>query len=100
MKKNRGRQIWGTPKWMVKIMENPMNKLMIWGVFPLFLVQHPYAMVFVSSFFFAQDLASLDFMGLKSSYVRLPGFEAWTKPLVYFFFPGEDLCVFKTMKSA
>ena len=31
----------GTPKWMVKIMENPMNKWMIWGVFPLFLVQHP-----------------------------------------------------------
>ena len=30
------------PKWMVKIMENPMNKWMIWGVFPLFLVQHPY----------------------------------------------------------
>ena len=27
----------GTPKWMVKIMENPMNKWMIWGVFPLFL---------------------------------------------------------------
>ena len=25
------------PKWMVKIMENPMNKWMIWGVFPLFL---------------------------------------------------------------
>ena len=21
----------GTPKWMVKIMENPMNKWMIWG---------------------------------------------------------------------
>ena len=31
--KNRG----GPPKWMVKIMENPMNKLMIWGVFPIFL---------------------------------------------------------------
>ena len=31
------------PKWMVKIMENPMNKWMIWGVKPppLFLVQHP-----------------------------------------------------------
>ena len=27
----------GPPKWMVKIMENPMNKWMIWGVFPLFL---------------------------------------------------------------
>ena len=26
----------GTPKWMVKKMENPMNKWMIWGV-PLFL---------------------------------------------------------------
>ena len=26
----------GTPKWMVKIMENPMNKWMIWGVL------HPY----------------------------------------------------------
>ena len=25
------------PKWMVKIMENPMNKWMIWVVFPLFL---------------------------------------------------------------
>ena len=31
------------PKWMVKIMENPMNKWMIWGGFtPLFLVQHPF----------------------------------------------------------
>ena len=29
-------------KWMVYFMENPMNKWMIWGVFPLFLVQHPY----------------------------------------------------------
>ena len=27
----------GTPKWMVKIMENPMNKWMIWGETPLFL---------------------------------------------------------------
>ena len=27
----------GTPKWMVKIMENPMNKWMIWVVFtPIF----------------------------------------------------------------
>ena len=26
----------GTPKWMVKIMEHPMNKWMIWGVL------HPY----------------------------------------------------------
>ena len=24
------------PKWMVKIMENPMNKWMIWGYIPLF----------------------------------------------------------------
>ncbi len=39
--KNRG--VENHPKWMVKIMENPMNKGMIWGVFPsLFLVQHPY----------------------------------------------------------
>ncbi len=30
----------GTPKWMVKIMENPMNKWMIWGVFPYFW-KHP-----------------------------------------------------------
>ena len=30
---------------MVKIMEKPMNKWMIWGVkTPLFLVQHPYGM--------------------------------------------------------
>ena len=29
------------PKLMVKIMENSMNKWMIWGVFPFFLVQHP-----------------------------------------------------------
>ena len=34
----------GTPKWMVKIMvQNPMNKWMIWGETPLFLVQHPSA---------------------------------------------------------
>ena len=31
----------GYPKRMVKIMENSMNKLVIWGVLPLFLVQHP-----------------------------------------------------------
>ena len=31
--KNRG----GPPKWMVYFMENPMNKWMIWRVFPLFL---------------------------------------------------------------
>ena len=41
----------GTPKWMVKIMENPMNKWMIWGgwekLSPLFLVQHPYVTVTV-----------------------------------------------------
>ncbi len=30
------------PKWMVKIMEKPMNKWMIWVVFPLFLEGHPY----------------------------------------------------------
>ena len=34
----------GTPKWMVKIMENPMNKWMIWGGLgptpPLFLVHN------------------------------------------------------------
>ncbi len=30
------------PKWIKFIMENPMNKWMIWGVkLPLFLVQHP-----------------------------------------------------------
>ena len=31
------------PKWMLKIMvPNPIFEWMIWGVFPLFLVQHPY----------------------------------------------------------
>ena len=25
------------PKWMVKRRENPMNKWMMWGVFPVFL---------------------------------------------------------------
>ena len=30
------------PKWMVKIMENPMNKWDDLGGFPIFLVQHPY----------------------------------------------------------
>ena len=40
-----------SPKWMVNIMEKPMNKWMIWVVFPLFLVQHPY--------FFDQDLVAL-----------------------------------------
>ena len=30
---NRGEN---PPKWMVKIMENPMNKWMIWGGFPGF----------------------------------------------------------------
>ena len=31
----------GTPKWMVKIRENPMNNWMIWGVFPYFW-KHPW----------------------------------------------------------
>ncbi len=35
--KNRG----GPPKWMVKIMENPMNKWMIWGAHP-YIWKHPY----------------------------------------------------------
>ena len=35
--KNRG----GPPKWMVYFIENPMNKWMIWGGFPLFL-EPPY----------------------------------------------------------
>ncbi len=30
-----------TPKWMVKIMENPMNKWMIWGAHPYFW-KHPF----------------------------------------------------------
>ena len=29
------------PKWMVKILENLIKHGMIWGVFPLFSVQHP-----------------------------------------------------------
>ena len=35
--KNRG----GPPKWMVKVMENPINPWMIWGENPLFR-KHPY----------------------------------------------------------
>ena len=37
--KNRG---WFPPKWMVKIMENPMNKWMIWG-FSHYFWKHPYS---------------------------------------------------------
>ena len=34
-------EVGGTPpKWMVKIMENPMNKWMIWVVFPLFIFEN------------------------------------------------------------
>ena len=36
--KNRG--IWKPPKWMVKIMEHPMNKWMIWGYH--YFWKHPY----------------------------------------------------------
>ena len=32
----------GTPKWMVKIMENPIKMDDLGGEHPLFLVQHPY----------------------------------------------------------
>ena len=32
----------GPPKWMVKIMENPMNKWMIWGVFTHDFWKHPH----------------------------------------------------------
>ena len=35
--KNRGKP----PKWMVNIMENPMNKWMIWGVFTHYFWKHP-----------------------------------------------------------
>ena len=31
-----------SPKWMVKIMENPMNKLMIWGYH--YFWKHPYTL--------------------------------------------------------
>ena len=37
------------PKWMVKIMENPMNKWMIWGETPLYLECHPHVSCFLSS---------------------------------------------------
>ena len=33
----------GTPKWMVKIMENPMNKWMIWGYH--YFRKHPYKVI-------------------------------------------------------
>ena len=48
----------GTPKWMVKIMENPMNKLMIWGV-PLFLETPKCAMVKVVAILGMGDLQPL-----------------------------------------
>ena len=32
----------GTPKWMVKITENPINPWMIWGDFPHYFRKHPY----------------------------------------------------------
>ena len=32
----------GIPKWMVKIMENPINPWMIWGDFPHYFRKHPY----------------------------------------------------------
>ena len=34
----------GTPKWMVKIMENPINPWMIWGKHPLFR-KHPHTLL-------------------------------------------------------
>ena len=33
----------GTPKWMVKIMENPINPWMIWGDFTHYFRKHPYS---------------------------------------------------------
>ena len=39
--KNRGVK---PPKWMVKIMEIPMNKWMIWGVFTHYFRKHPYTL--------------------------------------------------------
>ena len=36
----------GTPKWMVKIMENPIKMDDFGGIFPLFLECHPYNLVF------------------------------------------------------
>ena len=37
------------PKWMVKIMENPMNKWMIWGETPLFLETPIYIYIYIYS---------------------------------------------------
>ena len=34
-------QVGVTPKWMMNIMENPMNKWMIWGVFTHYFWKHP-----------------------------------------------------------
>ena len=43
--KNRGRFL--PPKWMVKIMENPMNKWMIWGAHPYFWKHPSYGCFFI-----------------------------------------------------
>ena len=40
----------GTPKWMVKKMENPMNKWMIWGENPIILGNTHIFFVFLDAF--------------------------------------------------
>ena len=55
LSKNRG-----TPKWMVKIMENPMNKWMIWGFSHYFWfntqIYHPTIWGFHTFIFFDQNV--------------------------------------------
>ena len=51
--KNRGGKT-GTPKWMVKIMENPMNKWMIWGYH--YFWEHPFVEMFICFFRAAEGL--------------------------------------------
>ena len=71
--KNRG----GPPKWMVKIMENPMNKWMIWG-YP-YLWKKPYNLVWCCWWF--RNPAFTSWAGSLSHYLQffyIQGGASWT----------------------
>ena len=57
-------KICGTPKWMVKIMENPMNKWMIWGENPLFSETSTVNSVLEEIYYFRRDFKKINSRGL------------------------------------
>ena len=75
----------GTPKWMVKIMENPIKHGMIWGGYPYFW-KHPRKRC---GLFVERQVANLN------HFFRDMSLDIQNPPVI----PGEDRCEFGTPKS-